>query len=105
MPAIAGAVHATGSDHSRQPVMNALIKTGMLLLVLALGCSDKAASGGAGPMAKEGVIVKGENGTKWCCPDGKKSDKCVKGDSSTPAGKRCNFADFSAPAGGATTPN
>lgn len=42
--------------------------------------------------AKEGKIVKGENGTKWCCPNGKKSDSCEKGANSTPVGARCNFA-------------
>ena len=42
--------------------------------------------------AKEGKIVKGSNGTKWCCPGGKISDGCEKGANSTPAGARCNFA-------------
>lgn len=47
--------------------------------------------------AKSGVIVKGENGTKWCCVDGQKGDSCVKGSSSTPAGSACNFAERAAP--------
>ena len=42
--------------------------------------------------AKEGKIVKGANGTKWCCPGGKVSDGCEKGANSTPVGARCNFA-------------
>jgi hypothetical protein len=47
--------------------------------------------------AKTGVIVKGENGTKWCCVDGVKDDTCVKGASSIPTGKRCNFASSEKP--------
>ena len=42
--------------------------------------------------AKAGVIVKGENGTKWCCVDGVKGDTCEKGASSIPVGANCNFA-------------
>jgi hypothetical protein len=29
-------------------------------------------------MAKDGVIVGGENGTKWCCSGGVKGSDCVK---------------------------
>ena len=47
--------------------------------------------------AKEGKIVKGENGTKWCCPNGVKGDGCEKGANSTPAGARCNFASAMVP--------
>jgi hypothetical protein len=44
--------------------------------------------------AKSGKIVNGENGTKWCCVDGKTGDSCVKGASSVPVGVACNFAEL-----------
>jgi hypothetical protein len=47
--------------------------------------------------AKEGVIVKGENGTKWCCPKGEKGPDCEKGASTIPVGARCNFASLLIP--------
>ena len=42
--------------------------------------------------AKEGKIVTGNNGTKWCCPGGVKGDGCEKGVSTIPDGAACNFA-------------
>lgn len=48
-------------------------------------------------MAKEGTIVKGENGTKWCCPGGVKGPDCEKGASTIPEGARCNFASLLVP--------
>lgn len=42
--------------------------------------------------AKDGTIVAGNNGTKWCCPGGIKGDGCEKGAASTPIGAKCNFA-------------
>lgn len=59
-----------------------LLMTSLALLGLAAGVSH----------AKDGLIVKGNNGTKWCCPGGKISDGCEKGASSTPVGAHCNFA-------------
>jgi hypothetical protein len=47
--------------------------------------------------AKTGIIVKGENGTKWCCVGGVKGDTCEKGASSIPTGAGCNFASRAAP--------
>lgn len=52
-----------------------------------------------GSFAKSGIIVKGENGTKWCCVGGVKGDTCEKGASSIPAGANCNFASRIAPSG------
>ncbi len=60
--------------------------------------------------AKEGKIVTGDHGTKWCCPNGKKGDGCVKGASSIPNGAACSFATKAVPIGvgltedGPTTP-
>lgn len=48
-------------------------------------------------VAKQGVIVQGENGTKWCCPKGEKGPDCNKGASTIPVGARCNFADLLVP--------
>lgn len=51
-------------------------------------------------MAKEGTIVQGENGTKWCCPNGEKGPHCEKSLSNgTPVGARCNFASLLVPVG------
>ncbi|MEH6418591.1 hypothetical protein [Pseudomonas sp. CGJS7] len=59
---------------------------------------------GASPLAlaKEGVIVQGENGTKWCCPKGEKGPDCEKGASTIPVGARCNFASLLVPVDPAT---
>ncbi len=66
----------------------ALAITAMIVSVFFLSTSPRA-------IAKEGFIVKGDNGTKWCCPPpspGKKGPDCEKGASTIPVGKRCNFA-------------
>lgn len=62
-----------------------------LFAMLAIAPSSASATR---PVAgnQEGIIVAGENGTKWCCPGGVKSDKCEKGADSTPVGAACSFA-------------
>jgi hypothetical protein len=72
----------------------ALLVVSFLALSLAAGDSQ----------AKQGVIVKGLNGTKWCCPDGKISDRCEKGAASIPVGGNCNFASRSVPFNPGFTP-
>jgi hypothetical protein len=47
--------------------------------------------------AKPGIIVKGENGTRWCCVEEQKGLTCEKGASSIPVGANCNFASRAAP--------
>ena len=59
-----------------------LLAASFAMLVLATGAIQ----------AKEGKIIKGNNGTKWCCPGGKVSAGCEKGAASTPVGASCNFA-------------
>ena len=49
-------------------------------------------AGGTPKKTQSGIIVAGENGTKWCCPDGVKGPKCEQGANSTPVGAACNFA-------------
>ena len=51
------------------------------LIVSALGLALFTTSA----LAKSGIIVKGDNGTKWCCVDGVKGDTCEKGASSIPS--------------------
>ncbi len=63
-----------------------LLAASFAMLVLATGAIQ----------AKEGQIIGGSNGTKWCCPGGKASDGCEKGASSTPLGAKCNFASRAA---------
>ena len=59
-----------------------LLMTSFAMLALAAGVAH----------AKDGYIIKGLNGTKWCCPGGKVGDGCEKGASTSPVGARCNFA-------------
>lgn len=63
-----------------------LLMTSFAMLALAAGVAH----------AKDGYIIKGLNGTKWCCPGGKVGDGCEKGANSTPVGARCNFASVQA---------
>jgi hypothetical protein len=72
-----------------------MIKCTSLLLAATAACLLLNANA----YAKPGKIVKGENGTKWCCVDGVKGDTCEKGASSIPVGAHCNFASRTAPGG------
>jgi hypothetical protein len=42
--------------------------------------------------AKEGKIITGNNGTKWCCVGGVNGDTCNQGSSTIPNGADCDFA-------------
>ncbi|NUO75651.1 MAG: hypothetical protein HOQ32_06515 [Lysobacter sp.] len=64
-------------------------------LALIATCSPLLAATSQGADTKptqSGIVVQGENGTKWCCPDGKKGPKCEQGVSTLPVGAACNFA-------------
>lgn len=67
----------------------------MSALALLAGSSPllAATSQAGGPKpTQSGIVVAGENGTKWCCPDGKKGPKCEQGVDSLNVGDPCNFA-------------
>ena len=71
--------------------MTARFNGALIVSALGLGLFTTSA------LAKSGIIVKGENGTKWCCGDGVKGDTCEKGASSIPSGANCNFASRTVP--------
>ena len=73
---------------------HALSISAAALLVFASAASPDvfAARVNGDGKTQDGIIVAGENGTKWCCPGGVKSDKCEQGDDKTPVGEHCNFA-------------
>ena len=65
--------------------MNRLVASGFAITQLLVAVPDAT--------ARPGVIIKGENGTKWCCPPpGTKGPNCEQGVSTLPQGKLCNFA-------------
>ncbi|RDZ26455.1 hypothetical protein [Lysobacter silvisoli] len=52
-------------------------------------------------MAKN-IVIKGERGTRWCCPDGKKGPDCEKFPDSVPLGANCRLNIAIAPDPGIT---
>ncbi|KRA81755.1 MULTISPECIES: hypothetical protein [unclassified Lysobacter] len=61
--------------------MNRFVLTAAFVLI---ACASQQA------MAKN-IIIAGERGTKWCCPDGVKSDKCQQFPSGVPLKKECRL--------------
>lgn len=47
-------------------------------------------------MAKN-VVIQGERGTRWCCPDGKKGPDCKEFPASVPLGADCTLKFAIAP--------
>lgn len=60
--------------------------------ILGIGAAGLLLTLPVAAIALPGKTVRGENGTVWCCPDGKKGDGCERGASSTPIGRDCNYA-------------
>ena len=73
--------------------MNRYVLLAAFVFFAATSQASAAVSQAGGPKpTQSGIIVAGENGTKWCCPDGVKGPKCEQGADSTPVGEACNFA-------------
>jgi hypothetical protein len=46
----------------------------------------------ASPLAvAKNVVIQGERGTRWCCPDGKKGPDCKQFPASVPLGAECRL--------------
>ena len=41
--------------------------------------------------AAKNVVIQGERGTRWCCPDGKKGPDCKQFPASVPLGADCKL--------------
>jgi hypothetical protein len=67
-------------------VMNRLVSNRLVLIsaFALLACSSQ-------PATAKNVVIKGERGTRWCCPDGKKGPDCKLFDSSVPLGSDCRL--------------
>lgn len=47
--------------------------------------------------AAKNVVIQGERGTRWCCPDGKKGPDCKQFPASVPLGADCKLNIVIAP--------
>lgn len=67
-------------------MMNRLVSNRLVLIsaFALLACSSP-------PATAKNVVIKGERGTRWCCPDGKKGPDCKLFDSSVPLGSDCRL--------------